>query len=166
MDARKRGDPRAAMAGALMALSGGPPLDGPSGRSRGLVGRNGGLWDGPYGSYPGGYSTQAGLEGYPPHYHSPSAHYGAGNWLIQGGSGVQNGHFSGFRGSHGGGAGGGLHGRNSYSGQSGGWASDYGAGFGSPQEGAGPMRLSYHHRGWGPYGTGYGAAHRGRGYNP
>lgn len=62
MDARKRFDPRTTMAGAMMALSGGSPLDTPSGRTR--PGRSGGvcLWDGsPYnaGSYPSGYSNQA-----------------------------------------------------------------------------------------------------------
>lgn len=62
MDARKRFDPRTSMAGAMMALSGGPPLDAPSGRTR--PGRSGGvcLWEAsPYnaGSYPTGYSNQA-----------------------------------------------------------------------------------------------------------
>lgn len=60
MDARKRGDPRAAMAGAMMALSG-PPIDGPNGRSR--ASRSGAcLWESnPYnaGSYAAGYSSQA-----------------------------------------------------------------------------------------------------------
>lgn len=62
MDARKRGDPRTAMAGAMMALSG-LPLDGRSGRHR--PGRSGaaGLWDGPYGvaNYPP-YSGQPGCK--------------------------------------------------------------------------------------------------------
>lgn len=59
MDARKR-VPHAAMAGAMMAFSGGSPLDAPTGRSR--SGRSGGvcLWEGsPYnGSYHSGYSNQ------------------------------------------------------------------------------------------------------------
>lgn len=62
MDARKRGDPRAVMSGAMMSIAG-SPLDGPSGRTR--PGRNGAtcLWDGgPYGAsgYPASYSGQAG----------------------------------------------------------------------------------------------------------
>ena len=62
MDARKRGDPRAAMAGAMIALSG-PPLEA-GGRQRSS--RNGGggacLWEGGLynsGGYPSGYSSQA-----------------------------------------------------------------------------------------------------------
>lgn len=59
MDARKRGDPRAAMAGAMIALSG-LPIDGRGGRAR--LSRTGGacLWDNPYntGNYPT-YSSQA-----------------------------------------------------------------------------------------------------------
>lgn len=62
MDARKRGDPRAAMAGAMIALSG--PIEGNGGRPP-RPGRNGGasLWEsGPYnspGSNPVAYSNQA-----------------------------------------------------------------------------------------------------------
>lgn len=66
MDARKRGDPRATIAGAMIALSG-PPLDCSNGRPR--PGRNGStgacMWpDGPYnsGGYPGNYSSQANSE--------------------------------------------------------------------------------------------------------
>lgn len=161
MDARKRGDPRATMVSAMMALSG-PPPDGPNGRLRG-PGRNSGacLWDAPYGvaGYPTDYSGQAGLEGYPSHYHSPSAQYGASGWMMHGGQGGSVTY--GFRGSHGGS---GLYGRNSYFSQaSGGWtsATDHG-GFAGSQGGAGPMRLSYQHRSWAPYGSGYGA-NRGRG---
>lgn len=63
MDARKRGDPRAALAGAMMALTG-PPLDCTTVRSRSS--RNGNvaacMWsEVPYNSvgYPSGYSNQS-----------------------------------------------------------------------------------------------------------
>lgn len=145
MDARKRGDPRATMSGAIIALPG-LPVDGRGGRPR--PGRSGGacLWDNPYnaGSYPTGYSSQANY-GYQPHYHSPSAHYGASNWMMhdsQGGSPY------GFRGPHDNGA----YGRNSYTNQAANWTTDYG-GFPASQGGGGvgPMRLSYQHRSSGPY---------------
>lgn len=66
MDARKRGDPRAAMAGAMIALSG-LPVDGRGGRPRpSRSGGGAGLWDNPYnsGNYPAGYSSQANCECY------------------------------------------------------------------------------------------------------
>lgn len=148
MDARKRGDPRAAMAGAMIALSG-LPVDGRGGRPRPSRSGGAGLWDNPYntGNYPAAYSSQANY-GYPPHYHSPSAHYGASNWMIHN---SQGGNPYGFRGPHDNGA----YGRNSYSNQAANWTADYG-GFPASQGGGGgggvgPMRLSYQHRNSGPY---------------
>lgn len=143
----------------MIALSG-PPLEGPGARLRG--GRSAGacLWDDIYGlgSFPAGYFGQPSLgDGYPPHYHSPISQYGAAaSWMLHGG----------FRGSHGGATGSGAYGRNGYPSQVGGWTTtaDY-DGFAAAQSGggiAGPMRLSYQHRSWRPYGN-YGTR---RGYNP
>lgn len=165
------------MAGAMIALSSGPPLDAPSGRTR--PGRNGGvcLWEGsPYnaGGYPPGYSNQANrklaaneqsntlwplymltsfphtsVDNYPPHYHSHSAHYGASSWVMHGGG--QGGSPYGFRAAHNG-----DYGRSSFANQPSSWtsATSYG-GFPASQSGGagGPMRLNYQHRGWGPYGS-------------
>lgn len=179
--ARRRGDPRASMAGAMMALAGGSPFDGSSGRSRppGRISGGSGayMWgSGAYGSsaYPAGYAGQVNY-GYPAHYHSPSAHYGTESWMMHGGQADAGGPY-GFRGAHNGGyysrsgysnppnggAGSGGGGGNNGAGYVG--AADYVTGFPASLGGAGggPMRLSYQHRSLGPYGTGYGA-HRGRG---
>lgn len=154
MDARKRVDPRVAMANAMLALSA-PPLNIPgvsSGRQRG---RNG-IWDashhGPNG-HPAGYPSQAGLDGYPPQYHSHSAHYATGDWIVHGAQSIPYN----FRGA-------GAYGRSGYSGQTGGWPLDY-SNIAMSQGGAGPVRVGHQHRAWAPYSGGNGT-HRGRGYNP
>lgn len=185
MDARKRVDPRATMASSLMALSSGgggglspTALEGPSrgGRVsvRGATAGPGFLWDSPYGpSIHHGYSTAA-IDGYPPHYHSAPAHYGA-DWMMHGGGSQSGSSPYGIRSSHNSGA----YGRSGYSGHAAAVAAsawqDYG-GFVStvgPQSGGpGPMRhlASYQHRSYRPYasGGGYGSPiPRGsRGYNP
>lgn len=184
MDARKRGVPgmnmgpgggdlRAAMAGSMIAMPG-PPLDGMpmNGSGRQRMNRNGGganmnncFWD----SYAGDYIVNLDA-GYPPHPsqyngagHHHHGHYGVGggsgdNWMAHGGG--QAGPY-GLRSNYG---------RNSYANQGSWTASEYSSGYpaspGGSGGGAGPMRLSYQHRSWGPYGSGYGTGHRGRGYNP
>lgn len=57
----------------------------------------------------------------------------------------------GFRGTHGPSA----YGRNSYVSQANNWApgADYDNFPASQSGGGGPMRVSYQHRGWGPYGS-------------
>lgn len=181
MDARKRADPRSAMAGAMMSLSGAGGLSPSSldglGRTR-RGGRSGGgslapgyLWDAPYGpsmhpQYPGGA-----LDGYAPHFHpAASPHYGPVDWMS--GQANANGPY-GFRGPHGGNSGGGAYGRNGYPSQAtaaaaaaaaaataaSGWP-DYGSfpAASSHGGGIGPMRLAasyqHQHRGYRPYANG------------
>lgn len=183
MDARKRGDPRAALAGAMMALTA-QPLECASMRSR--SNRNGSasacMWsDAPYGSggYPNNYPNQSSrkyltniieerypkvlctiitdqpfqlasqVNGYPPHYEAAGVSYGVNNWVMHGSQGGPYG----FRGAHGA-----THGRNSY-GNPANWTSTavgYNTFQASQNNGSGgPMRLSYQHRNWSPYGGRY-----------
>uniref|UniRef100_A0A6G1SKT7 Heterogeneous nuclear ribonucleoprotein 87F n=1 Tax=Aceria tosichella TaxID=561515 RepID=A0A6G1SKT7_9ACAR len=183
MDARRGGNPRPAMAGAMMAITpggGGPTpssLNGPArtvrGGTRGSSSSSLGqsyLWDSPYA--PGmhqGYPSSALDGGYPPHqYHLASAHYGA-NWLMPGGGQASA---YGFRGSHGSGA---SYGRSGYSGHplaaaaaaasaaaavASGWSPEYGSypvATSQAGGGVGPMRLAYQqHRSFRPYSSGSG----------
>lgn len=87
------------------------------------------------------------VDGYPSHYHTPPSHYSASGWLVHGGQGGPYG----FRNSHGNSP----YVRNNYSNQASNWppSTDYG-GFPAVQGGTGgPVRVSYQHRNWNPYGS-------------